>query len=201
NPVPIWKQTCGLRADTPIDHISNDLRPAFDTARPDRGAVSERNLIMKLKELCSRTGIQGDHGSLSVLIPDEHDSVANAQRPKGLPMPQSALDSIVRRSLPQDLPRAGIDGVNHAIDGLESFTIAEDGDAIGTHVGWRIHQRPQLDRAAGGTLQEAGGPANSVGVRIGIGVAGDPIEQIRTRERQILIWWSRVIDRRRCIAF
>src|SRR3989475_8119887 len=139
NPGRICKQTSALRADTPIDHVANDLRSAFDAARRHHGAVGERDLVMKLEELPSRLGIQGDHGSLSVLIPDEHDSIADAQCPEGLPIAQSALDSIVRRSLPQDLPRTGIHGMNHAVDGLESSTIVEDGDSIGAHIGWRIY--------------------------------------------------------------
>src|SRR5437879_6913492 len=139
NPVSICKQTCALPADTPIDHVANDLSAAFDTARRHHGAVGERDLVMKLKELPSRLGIQGDHGSLSVLIPDEHDPIADAQCPKGLPIAQSTLDSIVRRSLPQDLPRTGIDGMNHAVDGLESSMVVEDGESIGTHIGWRIY--------------------------------------------------------------
>src|SRR5947207_8934125 len=44
---------------------------------------------------------------------------------------QSALDSIVRRPLPQDLPGAGIHGMNHAVDGLESSMIVEDRESIG----------------------------------------------------------------------
>src|SRR5712691_13173385 len=96
NPGRICKQTCALRADTPIDHVANDLRSAFDGARPHHGAVGEGDLVMKLEELPSRLGIQGDHGSLSVLIPDEHDSIADAQCPKGLPIAPSPLDSIVR---------------------------------------------------------------------------------------------------------
>src|SRR5207302_1972719 len=150
DPVSIGKQTSALRADTPIDHVANDLRSAFDGTRLHHGAVGERDLVMKLKELPSRLRIQGDHGSLSVLIADEHDSIADAQCPEGLPIAQSALDSIVRRSLPQDLPRTGIHGMNHAVDGLKSSMIVENGDSIGTHIGWRIHQRPKLDRAAGG---------------------------------------------------
>src|SRR5437762_13530157 len=104
---------------------------------------------MKLEELHSRLGIQGDHGSLAVLIPDEHDSIADGQCPKGLPVAQSALDAVVRRPLPQDLSRTGIDGMNHSVDGLESPAIVEDGDAIGNDVRWRSHHRPKLDRAAG----------------------------------------------------
>src|SRR6266480_97784 len=80
DPVPVGKQTSTLRADTPIDHVANDL-----------------------------------------------------------PIAQSALDAIVRRPLPQDLPGAGIHGMNHPVDGLESSMIVEDGESIGTHVGWRIH--------------------------------------------------------------
>src|SRR6266849_3698860 len=165
NPGAVCKQTSALRADTPIDHVTDDLRSAFDAARRHHGAIGERDPVMKLKELPSRLGIQGDHGSLSILIPDEHDSIADAQCPKGRPIAQSPLDPIVRGSLPQDLPRTGIHGMNHAVDGLESFTIVEDGDSIGTHVGWRIHQRPKLNRAAGGAFHEAGGAADFVGVR------------------------------------
>src|SRR5213594_2448637 len=116
---------------------------------------------MKLEELPSRLGIQGDHGSLAVLIANEHDAIADAQRAEGLPIAQSALDAIVRRSLPQDLPGAGIHGMNHAVDGLKSSIIVEDRESIGTHIGWRIHQRPKLDRAAGGAFQEAGRAADS----------------------------------------
>src|SRR6267378_1385710 len=159
DPVPIRKQTSTLRADTPVDHVADDLRSAFDGARLHHGAVGERDLVMKLKQLPSRLGIQGDHGSLSVLIADEHDSIADAQCPEGLPIAQSTLDSIVRRSLPQDLPRAGIHGVNHAVDGPESSMIVEDGDSIGTYIGWRLHQRPKLNRAAGGAFQEVEGAA------------------------------------------
>ena len=32
DPVPVRKQTCALRADTPIDHVANDLGSAFDSA-------------------------------------------------------------------------------------------------------------------------------------------------------------------------
>src|SRR5207247_1564396 len=84
------KQTSTLRADTPVDHVVNDLRSAFDGARPHRGAVGELDLVMKLEELPSRLGIQGDHGSLAVLIADEYDSIADGQRAKGLPTAQSA---------------------------------------------------------------------------------------------------------------
>src|SRR5207249_4854266 len=108
DPVPVGKQTSTLRADTPIDHVANDLRSAFDGARLHHGAVGELDLVMKLEELPSRLGIQGDHGSLAVLIANEHDAIADAQRAEGLPIAQSALDAIVRRSLPQDLPGAGI---------------------------------------------------------------------------------------------
>src|SRR5712691_1267469 len=120
DPGRICKQTSALRADTPIDHVANNLRPAFDGTRLHHGAVGECDLVVKLEELPSRLGIQGDHGSLSVLIADEHDSIADAQRAKGLPIAQSALDAIVRRSLPQDLPRTGIDDMHHTVDGLES---------------------------------------------------------------------------------
>src|SRR5439155_5900561 len=125
NPGRICKQTSALRADTPINHVANDLRSAFDGARLHHGAVSELDLVMKLEELPSRLVIQGNHGSLAVLIADEHDSIADAKCAKGLPIAQSALDAIVRRPLPQDLPGAGIHGMNHPIDGLESSMIVE----------------------------------------------------------------------------
>src|SRR5882724_5885070 len=92
DPVPVRKQTAALSADTPVDHVANDLRSAFDGARSHHGAVGELDLVMKLEELPSRPGIQGDHGSLSVLIADEHDSIADGQRAKGLPIAQSTLD-------------------------------------------------------------------------------------------------------------
>src|SRR5439155_27360272 len=79
DPIPVGKQTSTLRADTPIDHVASDLRSAFDGARLHHGAVGELDLVMKLEELPSRLGIQGDHGSLAVLIADEHDSIAYAQ--------------------------------------------------------------------------------------------------------------------------
>src|SRR5437016_5956848 len=139
NPGRICKQTSALRADTPIDHVADDLRSAFDGARLHHGAVGELDLVVKLEELPSRLGIQGDHGPLAVLIPDEHDSIADAQCPKGLPAAQSPLDAVVRRSLPQDLARAGIHGMDHAVDGLESSMIVEHGESIGSHIGWRIY--------------------------------------------------------------
>src|SRR3989441_11077645 len=79
NPGRICKQTSALRADTPIDHVTNDLRSTFDGARLHQGAVGELDLVMKLEELPSRLGIQCEHGSLSVLIADEHDSISDAQ--------------------------------------------------------------------------------------------------------------------------
>src|SRR5882724_9739512 len=85
DPVPVGKQTSTLRADTPVDHVANDLRSAFDGARAHHGAVGERDLVMKLEELPSRPGIQGDHGSLAVLIADEHDSIPDGERAEGLP--------------------------------------------------------------------------------------------------------------------
>src|SRR5467141_496625 len=127
DPVPVGKQTSTLRPDTPVDHVANDLRSAFDGARAHHGAVGELDLVMKLEELPSRLRVQGDHGSLAVLIADEHDSIADAQRAKGLPTAQSALDSIERRPLPQDLPGAGIHRMNHAVDGLESSMVVEHG--------------------------------------------------------------------------
>src|SRR5258706_16440886 len=105
DPVPVGKQTSALRADTPVDHVANDLRSTFDGARRHHGAVGELDLVMKLEELPSRLGIQGDHGSLAVLIADEHHSIADAQRAKSLPLAHSPLDPIVRRPLPQDLSR------------------------------------------------------------------------------------------------
>src|SRR5204863_8058439 len=78
---------------------------------------------MKLEELHSRLGIQGDHGSLAVLIPDEHDSIADGQCPKGLPVAQSALDAVVRRPLPQDLSRTGIDGMNLTVDAVSGVLL------------------------------------------------------------------------------
>src|SRR3989475_9997785 len=54
DPVPVGKQTSTLRADTPIEHVANDLRSAFDGARPHHGAVGELDLVMKLEELPSR---------------------------------------------------------------------------------------------------------------------------------------------------
>src|SRR5712692_9186844 len=131
DPVPVGKQTSTLRSDTPVDHVANDLRSAFDGARAHHGAVGELDLVMKLEELPPRLGIQGDHGSVAVLIPDEHDSIADGQRAKGLSTAQSALDSIERRSLPQDLARTGIHGMHHAVDGLECSMIVEDGESIG----------------------------------------------------------------------
>src|SRR6266851_5509158 len=91
--VPVGKQASTLRADTPVDHVADDLRSAFDGARAHHGAVGELDLVMKLEELPSRLGIQGEHGSVAVLVADEHDSIADAQRAKGLPTAQSALDS------------------------------------------------------------------------------------------------------------
>src|SRR5258706_1643470 len=79
-----------LRADTPVDHVVNHLRSAFDGARAHHGAVGELDLVMKLEELPSRLGIQGDHGSLAVLIADEHHSIADAQRAEGLQSDQRA---------------------------------------------------------------------------------------------------------------
>src|SRR6267143_6143480 len=77
NPGAICKQTSTLRADTPINHVANDLGSAFDGARLHHGAVGELDLVMKLEELPSRLGVQSDHGSLAVLIADEHDSIAD----------------------------------------------------------------------------------------------------------------------------
>src|SRR5207247_2759947 len=93
-PVPVCKQTPTLRADTPINHVADDLRSAFDGARLHHGAVGELDLVMKLEELPPRLGIQGDHGPLAVLIADQHDAIADAQRAEGLPIAQSALDAI-----------------------------------------------------------------------------------------------------------
>src|SRR5258706_11048166 len=40
--------------------------------------------VMKLEELPSRLGIQGKHGSVAVLVADEHDAVADGERAEGL---------------------------------------------------------------------------------------------------------------------
>src|SRR5258706_2487527 len=79
DPIPVGKQTSTLRADTPVDHVANDLRSAFDGARPHHGAVGELDLVMKLEELPSRLGIKGEHGSLAVLVADEHNAVADGE--------------------------------------------------------------------------------------------------------------------------
>src|SRR5438445_11163780 len=101
--VPVRKQASALRADTPIDHVAGDLGSAFDPARAHHGAVGEPELVMELEELSSRVGIQGDHGSLAVLIADEHDAIADGERAKGLSRAHRALDAVVRGPLPQDL--------------------------------------------------------------------------------------------------
>src|SRR2546430_8788087 len=128
-----------MPAITRITRYTCALGYAVHGARLHHGAVGELDLVMKLEELPSRLGIQGDHGPLAVLIADQHDSIADAQCPKGLPAAQSPLDAVVRRSLPQDLARTGIHGMDHAVDGLESSMIVEHGESIGSHIGWRIY--------------------------------------------------------------
>src|SRR5438309_3064269 len=85
DPIPVRKQASALGADTPIEHVVDDLGSGLDSARLHHGAVRELDLVMKLEELPSRLGVQGDHGSLAVLIPDEHDSIADGERAEGLP--------------------------------------------------------------------------------------------------------------------
>src|SRR5262249_29992083 len=146
---------------------------------------------MKLEELLAGVGIQRDHGSLAVLVADEHDPVADGERAERLARADRALDAVVSGPLPQDLSRAGINARYHAVDGRESSMIVEHADAVGAHVGGRIHQRPYLDRAAGGAFHEARRAADAVGVGEDIGGVRDAVDDIRTRGRQMYIRPSR----------
>src|ERR1051325_1435063 len=144
SPISSWAPA----ADPPVAHPADDLRSAFDAARAHHRAVGELELVMKLEQLLPGVGIQRDHGPLAVLVADEHDTVADGERAEGLASADSALDAVERGPLPQDLSRAGIDGMHHAVDGREPPVIVEHADAIGAYIGGRIHQRPELDRAA-----------------------------------------------------
>src|SRR5262249_40001296 len=99
--VTVCEQASALRAGTPVDHVAGDLRSAFDAAGAPRRAVGKLELVMKLEQLLPGVGVERDHGSLAVLVADEHDTVADGERAERLAGADRALDSVERRPLPQ----------------------------------------------------------------------------------------------------